>query len=175
LAVLTRGTFSLNLGIVQLGGELGEDDRQCAWELYTELCTRVAVTGKRNDPECKNFDGELYIESVSSLYKFFQEARLIMKKFPVGRISRDNKSHLGIVINRILEDVLRPFLEKWKVKYRQWWDNESDKSLHPFERQKQFPELSKFLEDWSSVRWLMKEVQNELVKSYKLVDAEERG
>jgi len=36
MAVLTRGTFSLNLVIVQLGGELGEYDRQCTWELYTE-------------------------------------------------------------------------------------------------------------------------------------------
>ena len=38
--------------LVQIGGELADEDRQCAWELYTELSTRVAVTGKSDDPDC---------------------------------------------------------------------------------------------------------------------------
>ena len=45
MPTLTKGSFSLNLGIVQLGGELSDADRQYAWELYTEMSTRVAVTG----------------------------------------------------------------------------------------------------------------------------------
>ena len=71
----SKGSFSLNLGIVCPGGTLTDEDRQCAWELYTELSTRVAVTGKTGDPECYDFGGELYIESLASLYDFFQEAR----------------------------------------------------------------------------------------------------
>ena len=70
MAPLTKRTFSLNLGIVQLDGELSDDDRQCAWELYTELSTRIAVTGKSKDRQCTNFDGELYIESLLLLYSF---------------------------------------------------------------------------------------------------------
>src|SRR5262249_26057477 len=85
MPTLTKGSFSLNLGIVKLGGDLSDDDRQCAWELYTELSTRVAVTGKADDPDCVQFGGELYIESLDSLYNFFWEARGIMRKFPVGR------------------------------------------------------------------------------------------
>ena len=158
MAVLNKGSFSLNLGIVQLGGELSDDDRQCAWELYTELSTRVAVTG------------ELYIESLSSVYKFFQESRAIMREFPVGQITGDNKDHLGIMISRMMEDVLRPFLEKWQVKYRHWWENESNPRLSPLERQKEFLELAQLLEDWSSLRWLMGQIQQELVSVYNLVD-----
>jgi hypothetical protein len=170
MAVLKKGSFSLNLGIVQIGGELGDDDRQCAWELYTELSTRVAVTGKRNDPDCNDFTGELLIESLSSLYKFFQEARSIMRQFPVGKLPGDQPEHLGVMINRMMEEVLRPFLEKWQVRYRHWWENESNPRLAPSDRQDEFPELTAFLEDWSSVRWLMRNVQDELVKVYQLVN-----
>ncbi len=169
MAVLSKGSFSLNLGIIQLGGNLSDDDRQCAWELYTELSTRVAVTGKYGDEECTDYSGELYIESLGSLYKFFQEARLIMRDFPVGKIDGDNKDHLGVMISRMMEDVLRPFLEKWQAKYRHWWENESNPRLSPLDRQKEFPEIEGFLDDWASVRWLMRKVQQELVKVYQLV------
>lgn len=170
MAVLNRGSFSLNLGIVQLGGELSDDDRQCAWELYTELSTRVAVTGKPDDDECTDFNGELYIESLSSLYMFFQEARSIMRQFPVGKLDGKHKEHLGVMINRIMEEVLRPFLEKWQVEYRHWWENESNPRLSPLDRQNEFPNLDELLNDWASVRWLMRKVQQELVNIYQLVD-----
>lgn len=75
MAVLSKGSFTLDLKIVKLGADLTEDDRQCAWELYTEMSTRVAVTGKHLDPDCIDFSGELYIESLDSLFRFFQEAR----------------------------------------------------------------------------------------------------
>ncbi len=170
MAVLNKGSFSLNLGIVKLGADLSDDDRQCAWELYTELSTRTAVTGKPGDEECVDFAGELYIESLSSLYEFFQEARAIMREFPVGKIYGDNNDHLGVTINRMMEEVLRPFLEKWQVNYRHWWENESNPRLTPFERQKEFQELEQYLDDWSSVRWLMRKVQQELVNVYQLVN-----
>ncbi|OOZ43765.1 hypothetical protein [Solemya velum gill symbiont] len=170
MAVLDKGSFSLNLGIVQLQADLSDIDRQCAWELYTELSTRVAVTGKPFDEECRDFSGELYIESLSSLYNFFQEARSIMRKFPVGKIDGDNQSHLGVMISRMMEEVLRPFLEKWQVQYRHWWENESNPRLSPIYRQNEFPNIDEFLKDWASVRWLMRKVQAELVNIYQLVN-----
>ncbi len=168
MPVLTKGSFTINLGLATIGGELAEIDRQCAWELYAELSTRVAVTGKLNDPECADFGGELYIESSESLYKFFLSAREIMKRFPVGKITSQN--HLGVMISRILSYVLRPFLEKWQVHYRHWWENQSNPRLFPLNRQSKFPELQEFLADWSSIRWLMRQLQGDLVVKYKLVD-----
>ena len=37
----------------------------------------------------------------------------IMRKFPVGKLKESKQEHLGVLINRILNDVFRPFLEKW--------------------------------------------------------------
>jgi len=171
MVTLARGSFSLDLGIVKLGADLTQEDRQCAWELYTEISTRVSITGKLSDKDCSNFEGELYIESLDSLYRFFQEARTIMRKFPVGRIKGDNRSHLGAVISRCMDNVLRPFLEKWHVDYRHWWENQSNPRKYPFERQKEYPKLEEFLKDWHDLRLIMREFQKELVTVYNLLDA----
>lgn len=170
MVTFKKGSLSIDLGIVKLGGDLTDEDRQCAWELYTELSTRVSITGKLSDPACTNFEGEMYIESLDSLYRFFQEARNIMRKFPVGRIALQNKNHLGAVISRIIDKVLRPFLENWHVDYRHWWENLSNPRLSPFERQKEYPKLKDFLKDWCELRLVMRRFQKELVKVYSLVD-----
>lgn len=170
MAVLSKGSFSLDLKIVKLGADFTDDDRQSAWELYTEMSTRISVTGKHQDSECTDFSGELYIESLDSLFRFFQEARGIMRKFPVGKIGGNNQEHLGVMVNKAMSNVLRPFLEKWHVKFRHWWENQSNPRLNPIDRQKEFPELEPFLADWSAVRWLMREFQKELIRVYALVD-----
>lgn len=170
MAVLSKGNFSVNLGIVKLSGTLSDEDRQCAWELYTELSTRVAMVGKPSDEDCKSFEGELYIESLTSFYNFFQEARGIMRKFPVGRLEPNQQDHLGVIISRVMFDVMRPFLEKWQVNYRHWWEYQSNPRLSPLERQNEYPKLTEFLEDWSSVRWLLRKLQDELLGKYQLVN-----
>jgi hypothetical protein len=170
MPTLSKGRFSINLGLLKLDGELSDEDRQCAWELYTELSTRVAVTGKPSDNDCTDFNGELYIESLLSLYTFFQEIRKIMKKFPVGKLSIDNKEHLGVMLNRIMSDLLRPFLEKWQIKYRYWWENESNPRLSPMERQKEFKDINDFLSDWTNIRQELRKVQIKLIQVYSLID-----
>ena len=167
---LKEGSFELDLKLVKLGATLAEEDRQCAWELYTEMTTRVAVVGKTTDKYCSNFDGEVLSESLDSLYKFFQESRGIMRRFPVGRIGK-KKNHLGLVIHSMMRDVLRPFLEKWHADFRHWLDSGADKKLSPLARQKKYPKYSQFIRDWTNVRLLMRSVQNEIVKTYELVDA----
>jgi hypothetical protein len=172
MAIIKEGAFTLNLGIVQLGGKLTDDDRQCAWEFYTEIATRVAVVGKRPDKACKDFAGELYSESLDSLYKFFQESRLIMRRFPVGRIKDFRQEHLGTLINRILANVLRPFLEKWNGQYRGWWAQEYKPGDSPYAIQKTFPRHREFLADWTALRLIMRRVETTLTREYKLVPLE---
>ena len=46
MPVLTKGSFTLDLKIVKLGADLTEDDRQCAWELYTEMVYTGCRYGK---------------------------------------------------------------------------------------------------------------------------------
>ena len=171
MAVMTKGNFSIDVGFVKLGGDFNEDDRQCAWALFTELATRVAVTGKPRDPDCTDFTGEVYAESLSSLHTFFGEARKIMRQFPVQtRYAKGVENHLGALVHRSMRDVLRPFLETWQADYRFWWENTSDKSLTPFERQATYPRLKEMISQWSEVRQIMRAIQDELVHKYKLVD-----
>lgn len=165
---IKKGNFTLDLKFFKLGAELSEEDRQCAWELYTEIITRVAIVGKWREPQAKSFDGEIYAESLVSVYRFFQECRSIMRKFPVGKLEEPDQDHLGVLIQRILTDVFRPFLEKWQAKYRVWWDAQTKTGADPFTLQAMFPELDAMLEDWRNVRLIMRKVALKLSKSYKL-------
>ena len=175
MASITKGSFSLNLGFVQLGGDLSDEDRQCAWELYTEIATRVAAVGKRRDKDCKDFSGELYCDSLDSLYSFFRECRGIMRRFPVGRIKDFRQEHLGVLINRILANVIRPFLEKWNGRYRAWWAQQPKAQGSPYDLQETFPPKAEFLADWSALRQIMRHVEMELAQQYKLVPLDRKS
>lgn len=179
MAVLTKGNFSINLGIFKISGHLSEDDRQCAWELYTEIITRLAVYGRSQCHESfeEQFRGELYLESLSSLYLFFQEMRGIMRKYPVGKIECADEYHLGKFTCSIMNDILRPFLEKWQGDYRCWFDMEirNNSELSPYEIQDKYPFRRQFLEDWYNLRILMKSVAETLAREYKLVHSVKGG
>ena len=169
MPVFKRGTFSFNLGFVQIGGELNEEDRQCAWELYCEIVTRVAVRGSLDGESKDDFGGEVYKESLDSLYAFFLEARQIMKRFPVGKIGASDKSHLGFFIVTMLEVVVRPFLEKWHTPVRHFW-KEADESIPPLERQKAFAHREALETDWAEVREFFRGTAKELAEVYRLKD-----
>lgn len=164
-----EASLELNFGIFKLKGILSDLDRQCAWELYTEIATRVAVVGKRADPNATDFSGELYSESLDSLYNFFRECRGIMRKFPVGRIKSPNQRHLGSFINRILTNVLRPFLEEWNGDYRHWLNSKMKPQYNPYDVQNAYPKKKEFLEAWSNLRKIMREAEVQLAKQYELV------
>lgn len=169
MAVFEKGTFRINLGFVQFSGELTDEDRQCAWEFYTELTSRMAVFGKLDEQGEPTFEGEVLVESFNSLYQFFLEARGIMRSYPVGRIGIGHETHLGYVIAKILEVVIRPFLEKWQAVYHFWWEHESNEKLSPFERQKAFPHLEELQSDWGLVRTFCRTSAKELAEIYKFV------
>jgi hypothetical protein len=162
----------LNPGLVKFGAKPNKDDPQCAWELYTEIVTRVAVVGKRRDLTCEDFCGELYAESLDSLYNFFRECRGIMRKFPVGKLKETRQEYLGVLINRILNDVFRPFLEEWSGPFRRWWATAKNERGSPCEIQNEFPQLRDFLADWRDLRPVMRRVQETLRDQYKLIPLE---
>jgi hypothetical protein len=165
---LTEGNFTIDFGVVKLGGRLSEQDRQCAWQLYAEIVTRVAVSGKRRDETGNDFSGEVFAESLSSLHSFFQEARQIMKDFPVGKLKERNQKHLGLLIHDLLADVLRPFLERWQADYRAWWEQQ-DRSINSwFDVQKQYPKIDGLLSEWGQLRRLMRQLEHRIRDEYRL-------
>lgn len=170
MTIYKQGGFELNFGLLKVSSTVTEDDKQCAWELYVELCTRLSMTGKQTDEDCTNFQGEVIYESLESVHAFFGEARGIMRKFPVGRLAVDSTQHLGLLINDFIVHVLRPFLEKWQSDYRHWWATEANPKLPPFERQIEYPCYDEFLADWTSVRLIARKLMNELVGAYNLTE-----
>lgn len=169
---IRRGSFGINLGVFQVHAEISEEDRQCAWELYAEICTRRSLTGRAGDPDCTDFSGEVLVESLDSVHAFFRETRGIMRRFPVGRLSPDKSKHLGVLINSLLVTVLRPFLEKWQSDLRHWWTTHAESGLPPFERQLKYPKYADFVGDWRDVRLLMRDLMEVLRTSYQLVNVE---
>ena len=151
MPVFQKGTFSINLGFAQIGGEFDALDRQCAWEFYTELITRVSVRGKLDAHGQQTLEGEVWLESFDSLYAFFTECRAIARRYPVGKI-KPKQSNLAFSMVKLLEVVIRPFLEKWQASYRFWWDAQSDAKQAPFKRQQAFPHAKDLLVDWKNLR-----------------------
>jgi hypothetical protein len=43
MPVFTKGSFSINLGFVSVGGDFDEQDRQCAWEFDTEITSPASL------------------------------------------------------------------------------------------------------------------------------------
>ncbi len=57
-----------------------------------------------------------------------------------------------------------------KHDYRFWWENVSDKSLPPAERQQAYLRVKEMVAQWSDVRAIIRAIQDELMQMYKLVD-----
>lgn len=165
---LAEGTLTIDFGIVKLSGKLSELDRQCAWQLYTEIVTRVAITGKKHDKTCNDFTGEILVESLSSLHTFFQEARNIMRIFPVGKLKEKQQLHLGTLIHIFLTEVLHPFLEKWQADIRMWWELQDRSNNNWFELQTKYPRYEEIIEDWAQLRKIMRKLEHKLQVEYKL-------
>jgi hypothetical protein len=173
MPVFTKGSFNINLGLVSIGGEIDETDRQCAWELYCELVSRVAVIGKLDKDNRQVFVGERYDQSLDSLHAFFKEARGLMRRYPVGRIGRDApENHLGFFIAALLETIVRPFLEKWQASYRHWWERARARApgAPPFEVQNGYPRLAELQQDWAALRTFCREAALELTQTFALPD-----
>lgn len=154
------------LNFSKLGEDYRELDRQFAWELYTELSTRVSVTGKSNDPTCVNTDGELWFESFASLLVFCKELRGLLRSYPAQH--SNGNPHLGNLLLEITRIVLNPFLDKWRVDYLDWWEYSSDKSDPPSQRQLAYPKSHAMLVDWRELKMTMRAVQDTVFKTYKL-------
>jgi hypothetical protein len=77
-----------------------------------------------------------------------------------------------VLINRILNDVFRPFLEKWCGPFRAWWTTVENEKGSPYEIQNQFPQLKDLLADWRDLRRVMRKVEETLRDQYKLIPLE---
>lgn len=99
----SMSSLKLNIKVLQAEFKPNEQDKQCAWELYIELLTRITTQPINTE------DGDEKT-ALDSIYSLFKTTREILKKN--GRGCREF-SKLSITV---LNQVVRPFTAKWHKK-----------------------------------------------------------
>lgn len=112
-----------------------------AFQLWVEMTTRKL--GLPIDP-----NQDIITEVYDSWYAFFRTARELIKAIP---LHRDPKSpelrHLIHLSQAVLNDGLRPHLQRWQARFRRWADASTERAptVTPQEAQQRFP-------DWNLLR-----------------------
>jgi hypothetical protein len=107
---LTSVKVDLNLGIVSLGGTWEPDEREmeAAWEMYTELATRISTQPLGED------EGILR-EALESLHHLFPTSREILRRHgpTVARKKGKGEHSFAELAVYVLNYAVRPVLAKW--------------------------------------------------------------
>jgi hypothetical protein len=109
-----RGSFKVSLNLpFGLGGveqtwEPDDDERRAAWELYVELCTRIATVPAQ-------VGTGLQREALTSLYTLFGTTREILRRYGPGvaQPKGDGSASFGTLAVTVLNRALRPLLSVW--------------------------------------------------------------
>ena len=114
--------------------------RQIAYKIWVEINTRTI--GVKIDLESD------IIRSIhESYYMFFTNTRLLIEDIPISSIKK-TKELVSLSIS-FLNDVMRPYLTKWGIKFNDWYDNEreNNKKASPQVIQKSFKEYDELCKD----------------------------
>lgn len=121
----------LGIGNSEVRMHYDQRDREIAYKIWIELTTRKL--GMMFDEE-----NDVIYEVYNSWYESFKSIRELLKEIPAEHLT--NSSSLIKVTSSVLNSGLRPHLTKWQAKYRDWYENNSDKNKDPQLRQKDYPE-----------------------------------
>lgn len=120
--------------------------QQIAFRIWVDINTRVLANKI-------NLDVDNIRVINDSFYKCFTDTRELLKEIPVDKINSDGE--LVNLIVRFLNEVMRPYLTKWGVRYNKWYDNitENGKSKgdNPVDIQKSYPCYKELSNDLLSI------------------------
>ena len=141
----------LNLKIFEISGtwEPNDSERRAAWELYTELITRIAVVPL--GPE----EG-LVSEALDSLYSLFGSTRDILRRYgpEIAEPKPDGQYNFGYLSVALLNVVLRPFLARWHPALDDWETNRPP-TVSRQDHERAWPEVSELRRDLESTRTMI--------------------
>ncbi len=110
-ATIKKVSLSLPFGIGSAEWEVTRTESKAAWELYIELVTRIAV-------QPLDTEQGLAREVMNSLHSLFASTRDILRKAgPEVGAAHDSVGGISITV---LNNGLRPFLEKWHPLLQTW-------------------------------------------------------
>jgi len=118
-------------------------DRIAAWKLYVHLSTRKAAIPF-------NEEHDVIVEVYDSLFAIFDVARQLLLELPPNEFARKTEG-IASLMNRVLNDGLRPHLTRWQATYRKWWEEavkeEENRWRSPQELQRRFPQYDELVSD----------------------------
>lgn len=114
--------------------------RQIAYKLWVEINTRVIGVKI-------NLDHDIIRAVHESYYTFFKSARLLIEDIPANSINK-SKQLINLSIS-FLNEVMRPYLTKWGIKFNDWYDKEReiDKNTPPQKLQRHYDEFKELSDD----------------------------
>lgn len=101
--------MNLPFGLGGVEVEVSEAEVRAAWQLYVEFATRIAAHPLA--PGAGSVQ-----EALASLHSLFDTTRQVLRD--AGPEVGEGPDSLGPVAIRILNDGLRPFLERWHTEVR---------------------------------------------------------
>ena len=136
--------LGLTGGIIRL--KCNRVHQQIAYRIWVDINTRVLATKINLDVDNIRIVNDSY-------YKCFTDTRELLKEIPVNKINNDNE--LVNLIVRFLNEVMRPYLTKWGVRYNEWYDNEIKKEelkgTNPVDIQKSYTHYQELSSDLLSI------------------------
>ena len=133
---------SIGLGTISFHICNDKTDRQIAYKILVEMKTRVVSV---------DIDyNEDIIKSVNdSYYSFFQITRDLLKEMPIDKLPVS--SDFVKMVMMFLNSVMRPYLTKWGLKFKNWYENEErkeeNKGISPQELQKKYEHYDELIND----------------------------
>ena len=132
--------FGLTGGKIHL--KCNHAHKQIAYRVWVDINTRVVATKIDLDVDIIRIINDSY-------YKCFTDTRELLKEIPVNKLNNDGE--LANLIVRFLNEVMRPYLTKWGVRYSSWYDNEIKKDENqgenPVDIQKRYPQYEELAKD----------------------------
>lgn len=131
--------------------------KQIAYRIWVDINTRVLAVKVNLDVDNIRVVNDSY-------HKCFTDTRKLLKEIPVNKLN--NESELVNLIIRFLNEVMRPYLTKWGVRYANWFDNEISKDeckgLNPIDIQREYPLYDELTKDLLSINEKVIKYSNKL-------------
>ena len=161
---ISQVSLNLPFGLGGVTVDVSAAERNAAWKLYVEFATRIATHPM--EPGAGNVR-----EALTSLYNLFGITRNILKD--AGPEVGQSPDDLGPISIRVMNDGLRPFLEKWHAAYG---DYELEAGLRlrqehglrsiptEFVDQSDWPRVTEFYEELEATRKELRQYVHQLAK-----------
>ena len=114
--------------------------RQIAYKIWVEMNTRTICVKI-------DVDNDIIRAIHNSYYEFFKTTRELVKEIPVNNLKQTLE--LSNMIIEFLNNVMRPYLTKWGIKFNDWYDQkkEENKEKSPQELQKEYTNYDELIND----------------------------